>query len=259
MSIESINPVSNSPQKVDHAQGSQKGKESSLQKLGQLKKAAQNFEAIFISKILQNMRRGMKSGLFGDGVSSDIYNSMFDESIAKAIASKGGFGLSDIITKSLKKDTGTKDGTLGQTLADYWRRPVKTTRGQRVDRRWDRAIISEAANKYGVDAKLVEAIIKVESNYNAKAVSPKGAAGLMQLMKATAGELGVKNRFDPRENIFAGVKYFRGLLAHFDNKLELALSAYNAGAAAVEKYKGIPPYDETQKYVQKVLQAYRDL
>ncbi|MFQ5675737.1 MAG: transglycosylase SLT domain-containing protein [bacterium] len=259
MSIDSINPASNGPHKVDQPQQSAQKKERSPRELGQLKRAAQDFEAIFISQILQNMRRSMKSGLFGDGVSSDIYNSMFDENIAKAIASKDGFGLSDIIIKSLQKDTGTEDRTVGQTLADYWRRPVRASAGRKVNRNWDRAIISEAANKYGVDAKLVEAIIRVESNYNAKAVSKKGAAGLMQLMKETARALGVKNRFDPRENVFAGVKYFRGLLARYDDNVELALGAYNAGPAAVEKYNGIPPYDETRQYVQKVLQAYRDL
>ena len=224
-----------------------------------LKKAAQNFEAIFITQILSNMRRSINSGLFGQGMSSDMYHRMFDENIAQAIASKGGFGLSDIIIKSLHKDNGQEESAPGATLADYWLRPIRRISTKKMDRNWDRSIINKAADKFGVDAKLVEAIIKVESNYNAKAISKKGAVGLMQLMKSTAEQMGVKNRYNPEQNIFGGVNYLKTQLDHFGGNLELALSAYNAGTAAVEKFNGIPPYEETQGYVKKVLKAYREM
>ena len=81
----------------------------------------------------------------------------------------------------------------------------------------------------------------------------------MQLMKNTAEQLGIKNRYNPEQNIFGGVNYFKKQLDHFGGNLELALSAYNAGPAAVEKYNGIPPYEETQDYVKKVLKAYREM
>lgn len=259
MNIDSTNPISNNLAKASPEQVTLDQKKAANPKFAKLKKAAQNFEAIFIAQILSNMRRSINSGLFGQGMSSEMYQSMFDENIARAIASKDGFGLSDIIIKSLHKDSGQEESAPGETLADYWLRPIRRTFAPKIDRNWNRSIINEAAEKFGVDAKLIEAIIKVESNYNAKAVSKKGAVGLMQLMKSTAEQLGVKNRYDPEQNIFGGVNYFKKQLDRFGGKLELALSAYNAGPAAVEKHNGIPPYEETQSYVRKVLNAYREM
>ena len=113
------------------------------------------------------------------------------------------------------------------------------------------AIITKAAAKHDVDPNLVRAVIKVESAYRPKARSHKGAMGLMQLMPATAREYGVQNAYDPEENINAGVKHLRSLLDRFE--LRLAVAAYNAGAGAVQRYSGIPPYRETRDYVRKVL------
>ena len=116
--------------------------------------------------------------------------------------------------------------------------------------------IRDAAERYGVPIKLVSAVIRAESGFNPRAVSPKGARGLMQLMPTTAATLGVRNSFDPRENIEGGVRHLRGLIDRFTNNLPLALAAYNAGEKAVEQYRGIPPYPETQDYVTKVLYFY---
>ena len=113
------------------------------------------------------------------------------------------------------------------------------------------AIIAKAAEAHDVDPNLVRAVIKVESAYKAKARSHKGAMGLMQLMPGTARDYGVRNAYDPEENINAGVKHLRSLLNRFD--VRLAVAAYNAGAATVERYGGIPPYKETRDYVKKVL------
>jgi soluble lytic murein transglycosylase-like protein len=117
-------------------------------------------------------------------------------------------------------------------------------------------IIEKVAQKYDLPAKLIHSIIKAESNYNPYAVSSKGAAGLMQLMPATAEQYGVKDRFDPSENIEGGTKYLKDLIKIYDKNLELILAAYNAGQEAIKKYKGIPPYPETINYIEKVKSSY---
>ena len=113
--------------------------------------------------------------------------------------------------------------------------------------------IRETAERYGVDSALVEAVIRVESAFNPWAVSRKGAQGLMQLMPQTASALGVKDSFNPRQNIDGGVRHLRYLLDRYPGNIEWALAAYNAGERAVDSYGGIPPYPETQQYVQKVI------
>jgi hypothetical protein len=115
------------------------------------------------------------------------------------------------------------------------------------------AIISSCANEFGVDKSLVKAVIQAESGYNPNAVSSKGAAGLMQLMPGTAQDLKVADSFNPTDNIRGGVRYLRFLLDTFKGNVTLALAAYNAGLARVAKYGGVPPYDETRNYVNRVL------
>ncbi|MBT2695581.1 lytic transglycosylase domain-containing protein [Bacillus sp. ISL-55] len=117
-------------------------------------------------------------------------------------------------------------------------------------------IIDKAASMFNIPAKLIKSVIQKESNFNPNAVSHAGASGLMQLMPATARGLGVKNVFDPAENILAGSKYLRQMLDKYDNNIELALAAYNAGPGNVDKYGGIPPFKETQNYVRKVTDVF---
>jgi soluble lytic murein transglycosylase-like protein len=120
--------------------------------------------------------------------------------------------------------------------------------------------IDAIARRHGVDPLLVRAVIRVESNFDPRAVSPKGAAGLMQLMPETAMRYGVDNRFDPAQNVDGGVRYLRDLMAMFDGNLSLALAAYNAGEGAVLKHgRRIPPYPETQQYVVWVRSFYDQL
>ncbi len=118
-------------------------------------------------------------------------------------------------------------------------------------------IINLYASRYGVHSGLIHAIISTESCYDADAVSAVGAQGLMQLMPGTAGDLGVSDVFDARQNIRGGTEYFSKLYKEFHYNHEHALAAYNAGPASVRKYKGIPPYRETREYVNKVLAKFR--
>lgn len=112
-------------------------------------------------------------------------------------------------------------------------------------------LINAASVKYSLDPKVLEAVIDAESQYNPRALSCKGAQGLMQLMPQTAWQLGVSNPYDPEQNIDAGARYLKQMLDKF-GALELALAAYNAGPGAVEKHGGIPPYKETKEYVKKI-------
>jgi soluble lytic murein transglycosylase-like protein len=116
-------------------------------------------------------------------------------------------------------------------------------------------LIRQNAEQHGVSADLVRAVIQAESGFNRYAVSPKGAMGLMQLMPATARDLGVRDPFLPSENIRGGVAYLAGLWSRFNQDVTHALAAYNAGAARVEQYKGVPPFRETQNYVKKITAA----
>jgi soluble lytic murein transglycosylase-like protein len=118
-------------------------------------------------------------------------------------------------------------------------------------------LVAETAAAYKVDPKLVLAIIAAESAFQADAVSPRNARGLMQLMPDTAARFGVTNVFDPVDNIRGGTKYLRWLLTYFEGDLSLVLAAYNAGEGAVARYGGVPPFAETRAYVQKVRSLYR--
>ena len=118
------------------------------------------------------------------------------------------------------------------------------------------SIINEVSNKYNVDPKLIEALVKQESGFNPNAKSKAGALGLMQLMPSTAKGLGVTDPMDVRQNIEGGVKYVKSMLDRFNGNVILALAAYNAGPNAVKRYDGVPPYKETQNYVRSILANY---
>jgi soluble lytic murein transglycosylase-like protein len=126
---------------------------------------------------------------------------------------------------------------------------------QRHDRQ-----IRQAALEQGLDPALLHAVVQVESGYNPRAVSPKGAVGLMQLMPATARELGVRDSADPKANLRGGARYLRSLMAAFDGDLQLALAAYNAGETTVRRHAmQVPPFAETRSYVAAVLKRYQAL
>ena len=152
-----------------------------------------------------------------------------------------------------------RDGVLYVTNVERAAPLVTSARSPRampVTRSGDtfRQLIVQAAERYALAPELVESVIRVESNFAPRAVSPKGARGLMQLMPATAKLLGVQDAFDIGQNIEGGVRHLRGLLDRYNGNVALALAAYNAGAEAVARHGGIPPFAETQAYVARILQ-----
>jgi len=117
-------------------------------------------------------------------------------------------------------------------------------------------VVNSASDRYRLDPDLVNSVIKAESGFNSRAVSPKGARGLMQLMPGTASQLGVPNAFDPQANVEGGTRYLRELLERYNFDLVKALAAYNAGPQRVEQYGGVPPYYETWAYVARIVRDF---
>lgn len=234
--------------------------------LAKLKKACEQFESLFVYYMLKTMRAASEeSTLLGDGMGSEIFTQLFDEGLADKMAESGPFGIGDMLMKSYAaqigldpEDVKTYDKVLPQ--AQYYRQTVKvkhvkskpmaeTGQLNSLDR-----IIDQAARANSVDPKLVKAVILQESGGDPKAVSAKGAKGLMQLMDGTSRMLGVSDPFDIKQNIFGGVKYLSSLLKKFNGNIKNALAAYNAGPATVDRYGGIPPYEETRKYVNNIIE-----
>jgi soluble lytic murein transglycosylase-like protein len=129
-------------------------------------------------------------------------------------------------------------------------------RGKKGDQAYDRYILS-AADRYDMDPAVIKAVIMAESGFNPQAVSRAGARGLMQLMPRTASALGVKDALDPQANIMGGTRYLKKLMNRFDNDIELALAAYNAGSRNVRKHNGIPPFKATHRYIAKIKLYYQ--
>ena len=133
---------------------------------------------------------------------------------------------------------------------------LPTVNGKKKERLFH-LIIIQTAIRYQVDPALVKAIIMAESGYNPRAISKKGAKGLMQLMPKTAQDLGVEDSFNPQQNISGGVRYFKQLMNRFNGDFKLALAAYNAGSTTVRRYKGVPPFKATKHYIKKVFKYYQ--
>ncbi len=231
------------------------------QELKRLRKSCADFESLFISKLLSSMRSTVgESTLFGDGMGAGIYQSMFDSKIAEKIAEKGGFGIAAILYKQMTgkemENSLEMEPVSIKKLVNNWSSKANSSTFERVAN--FHSEIKAAAEKYNVPLPLVYGVIAQESAGNPQVVSRAGAKGLMQLMDSTAKYLGVHNSFNPAENINGGVKYLREQLDQFNGDTELALAAYNAGPANVEKYGGIPPFKETQNYIKQVLK-YADI
>jgi Rod binding domain-containing protein len=233
-----------------------------------LKKATEAFESIFIAQMLKNMRSASFSTKDEDGFGKDVMLTMADEGVAKHLAKSRMLGVGDVLYEHLLKrlDTEETDGADGDglKLTRYLPRVMPlaadATSVSSSETDWKekfQRIIQDAARESDLSPQLLEAVISAESSGNPNAVSRKGAVGLMQLMPDTAKAIGVNDPLDPAQNVSGGARYLRQMLDRFDD-LRLALSAYNAGPVAVERYDGIPPFRETQSYVDRIISDISD-
>lgn len=244
-----------------------------------LYKAAKEMESLFLYQLLKTMRQTIptseanESFGMGDGMGKDIYTQMFDQELAMKMAGSNEGSLADQLYKSLEKvlerqyEANRVNSVSPQQAlpkSNYLKikqdkpeniqiteTPEPIAVNSQLDGRYD-AIIRQVADKYRLSPLLVAAVIKAESNGNPKAVSSAGAKGLMQLADTTASDMGVRDVFNPRENIEGGARYLRQMIDRFGD-IKTALAAYNAGPETVKRYEGIPPYRETQDYVKTVL------
>lgn len=232
-----------------------------------LAKASEDFESLMTSMMLKSMTQS-SGGLFGDdNYGGDMLDTLFESELSGYISKNKSIGIAQMIYRKMTgedlkpedlmkiKDTADDSSAEKIELKNVDKELPKITPSksalQRLDKYED--IINEASEEYGVDANIIKSIILTESAANERALSKTKAKGLMQLMDGTAKDMGVKNAWDPKENIFGGTKYFAQMLRQYDGNTKLALAAYNAGPGNVNKYNGIPPFEETKNYVTRVL------
>jgi Rod binding domain-containing protein len=260
-----------------------------------LKKATKEFESFFLYQLLKSMRKTVpESSLAGNtpmagGMGKKVFTDMFDMELGRRLTTSRGKSIADLMYGSMERvvearysdDKKISPQDTGQRMIPMEhlreRTPVDVQPMQPIDRSEGTSpiplssgvrpkvgnrireqfghVIDEAAGASRLDPALIEAVIRAESAGNPRAVSRAGAKGLMQLTDTTAGDLGVRDSLDPRSNVMAGSRYLAALMER-SGDLRLALAAYNAGPATVEKYEGIPPYKETKEYVDKVVRLY---
>lgn len=275
--------------KYEHLAGN-KNKNLSDTQRADFAKVARGFESMFINMIFKGLKSAMLEEKKGDSFGADTLEGYTDMAFSDQLAKEGnGLGIADMIYQNF---TGEKLGGIKQLTPEQYNRfiqnlkpnikpinkvegaesqetikinenkninqsnelNVNSTKSTKLEDRLENYsdFIRQASFRYGVDEKLIKSVISAESYGKADAVSPVGAKGLMQLMDGTAKDLGVKNSFNPFENILGGTKYLKQMIDKYDGDLDLVLSAYNAGPGNVEKYNGVPPFKETQNYINKV-------
>ncbi len=233
-----------------------------------LRRATRDFESLFIAQMLNNMRR-VRWSESDDSFGKDVMLEVADEAVSRRLAETSMLGIGDLLYQRLIERLGHEEGgdpPLPEMIPLTGDRPTSSSPvtarpgGGPVADTLSRfkTEIAAATQDTGLSPQLIAAVINAESSGNPRAVSPKGAVGLMQLMPGTAAEVGVSDAENPAENILGGSRYLKKLLDRF-GELRLALAAYNAGPARVERYRDVPPYAETQTYVRRVMSTLKEL
>lgn len=226
--------------------------------------ATKQFEGLLTSMMLKSMNK-TNGGMFGEeGYGNDMFDTVFEQEIASYISNTKSLGIAEDLykkitgenmTPEMKYKVGSRLSSSGLSdkafSADATSVRPSTNALDRLSKYDD--TIAEASESFGVDKNIIKSIIMAESAGNRNAVSSAKAKGLMQLIDSTAADMGVKNVFDARENILGGTKYFSKMLRQYNGDTKLALAAYNAGPQNVEKYDGVPPFEETKNYINKVM------
>jgi Rod binding domain-containing protein len=229
--------------------------------------ATKQFESMLTQMMLKSMNK-TNGGMFGEeGYGNDMFDTVFEQEIASYMGETKSLGIAEMLYKKItgeemKPDMRIKiNNRIEPMRINDTKSATDATNVHPSNESLNRlgkfiGHIDEAAQSYGVDKNIIKSIIMTESAGNNKAVSSAKAKGLMQLMDSTAVDMGVQNAFNPRENILGGTKYFAQMLRQYSGDLKLALAAYNAGPGNVEKYKGIPPFEETKNYINKVMSYF---
>jgi Rod binding domain-containing protein len=228
-----------------------------------LAKVARDFETLLTSMMLKSMTSSTEDGLMDeDSFGGDYFNMIFQQEMASKISEGEGLGIAEALFQKLTGKS-LKDVDTDVKLNDTEYDPVynidnglpslqpSNSSLKRLEQYED--IIQDASDQYGVSPNIIKSVILTESAANENAKSSANAKGLMQLIDSTASDMGVNNVWDPRENIMGGTKYLSKMLRQYDGDLKLALAGYNAGPGNVQKYNGVPPFEETQKYITRVM------
>jgi len=276
--------IKNAPQSAakNSSAGSGPGRQLSAAEEKKLREACQEMEGFLWQEVLRGFRRAVpESSLLPQAAGHDIFQDLLDEELAKAISKGNPGGLADLLYRQLTGAPPSASQSSASYLNDAAQKrslvqkkvppaeqPEPAGKSAANSGKDDAAaaapaqssygeIIARAAEKYSLPAALLRAVAKAESGFNPRACSSAGAMGLMQLMPSTAREVGVDNPWDPEENIEGGARYLRQLLDQYANNVPLALAAYNAGPGQVKKHGGIPPFEETRNYIQRVLKFWK--
>jgi len=231
-----------------------------------LAKAAQDFESMLTSMMLKSMTK-TTGGMFGeDSFGGDYFDTIFETELASFISKNKSLGLADMIYKNvigeeldmskIKKDLQAENVSEIKIESKIKTKnnstPISPSNGS-INRlnKFDE-IIDKASKSFNIDKNLIRSVILTESAANPKAMSSANAKGLMQLIDSTATDMNVKNVWNPEDNIFGGTKYLSKMLKQFDGDIDKTLAGYNAGPGNVQKYDGVPPFEETKNYINRV-------